>query len=73
MSQGLEKIPKGKSFAFYCFRKMFLIYCIESGIGLTAGKLMSGKKVAKSDSIHIHNEKLKKLFLQLQKMIRART
>ena len=52
---------------------MFLIYCIESGIGLTAGKPMSGKKVAKSDSIHIHNEKLKKLFLQLQKMIRART
>ena len=50
---------------------MFLTYCIESDIGLTAGKLMCGKKVAKSDSTYIHNAKLKKLFLQLQKMIRV--
>jgi len=65
------KVSKGQSLTFHCFRKMFLTYCIESGVGLTAGKLMCGKAVAKSDSTYIHNAKLKKLFLQLQKMIRV--
>jgi chromosome segregation ATPase len=49
---------------------MFLTYCIEAGVGLTAGKLMCGKAVAKSDSTYIHNARLKKLFIQLQKMTR---
>jgi integrase len=65
------KVPKGQALTFHCFRKMFLTYCIEAGVGLTAGKLMCGKAVAKSDSTYIHNARLKKLFLQLQKMIRV--
>jgi integrase len=65
------KVPNGQALTFHCFRKMFLTYCIEAGVGLTAGKLMCGKAVAKSDSTYIHNARLKKLFLQLQKMIRV--
>ena len=65
------KVQKGQALTFHCFRKMFLTYCIEAGVGLTAGKLMCGKAVAKSDSTYIHNARLKKLFLQLQKMIRV--
>ncbi len=65
------KVPKGQALTFHCFRKMFLTYCIEAGVGLTAGKLMCGKAVARSDSTYIHNARLKKLFLQLQKMIRV--
>ena len=65
------KVSNGQALTFHCFRKMFLTYCIEAGVGLTAGKLMCGKAVAKSDSTYIHNARLKKLFLQLQKMIRV--
>ena len=65
------KVPKSQALTFHCFRKMFLTYCIEAGVGLTAGKLMCGKAVARSDSTYIHNARLKKLFLQLQKMIRV--
>jgi integrase len=65
------KVPNGQALTFHCFRKMFLTYCIEAGVGLTAGKLMCGKAVAQSDSTYIHNARLKKLFLQLQKMIRV--
>jgi len=64
------KVPNGQALTFHCFRKLFLTYCIESGIGLTAGKLMCGKAVPKADRTYIHNAKLKKLFLQLQKMTR---
>jgi integrase len=65
------KVPKSQALTFHCFRKMLLTYCIEAGVGLTAGKLMCGKAVARSDSTYIHNARLKKLFLQLQKMIRV--
>jgi integrase len=65
------KISKGQALTFHCFRKLFLTYCIEAGVGLTAGKLMCGKAVPKSDGTYIRNTRLKKLFLQLQKMIRV--
>jgi len=65
------KVPNGQSLTFHCLRKLFLSYCIEAGIGLTAGKLMCGKAVPKSDGTYIRNTRLKKLFLQLQKMIRV--
>jgi len=65
------KVPKGQRLTCHCFRKMFLSYSIESGIGLTAGKLMCGKAVPKADSTYIHNARLKKSFLQLQKMLRV--
>lgn len=65
------KVPKGQALTFHCFRKMFLTYCIEAGVGLTAGKLMCGKAVPKTDGTYIRNTRLKKLFLQLQKMIRV--
>jgi len=65
------KVPNGQSLTFHCFRKMFLSYCIEAGIGLTAGKLMVGKAVPKSDGTYIRNARLKKLFLQLQKMLKV--
>lgn len=48
---------------------MFLDTCIETGIGLTAGKLMCGKAVQKSDKAYLLKTKLKDLFLQLQKML----
>ena len=36
-----------KKFTFHCFRKMFLSASIDSGIGLTAGKNLVGKSIAK--------------------------
>lgn len=65
------KVTKGQALTFHCFRKMFLTYCIEAGVGLTAGKLMCGKAVPKTDGTYIRNTRLKKLFVQLQKMIRV--
>lgn len=65
------KVPKGQTLTFHCFRKLFLTYCIESGVGLTAGKLMCGKAVPKTDGTYIRNTRLKKLFVQLRKMIRV--
>jgi len=65
------KVAKRQALTFHCFRKLFLTYCIEAGVGLTAGKLMCGKAVPKSDGTYIRNARLKKLFLQLQKMIRV--
>jgi len=65
------KVPKGQALTFHCFRKLFLTYCIESGVGLTAGKLMCGKAVPKTDGTYVRNTRLKKLFVQLQKMIRV--
>lgn len=65
------KVPATQALTFHCFRKFFLTYCIESGTGLTAGKLMCGKAVPKTDGTYIRSTRLKKLFLQLQKLIRV--
>jgi site-specific recombinase XerD len=59
----------GKSLSFHCFRKMFLSASIDSGIGLTAGKLMCGKAVPKSDSTYLTTVKLKEKFVQLKKFL----
>ncbi|HUT17444.1 MAG TPA: tyrosine-type recombinase/integrase, partial [Acidobacteriota bacterium] len=56
----------GKRLSFHCFRKMFLSASIDSGIGLTAGKLMCGKAVPKSDSTYLTSVKLRELFIQLK-------
>lgn len=59
----------GKSVTFHCFRKMFLSASIDSGIGLTAGKLMCGKAVRKSDSTYLTTVKLREKFIQLKKFL----
>jgi len=61
--------PNGKSLTFHCFRKMFLSASIDSGIGLTAGKLMCGKAVAKSDSTYLTTDKLRDKFIQLKRFL----
>jgi len=59
----------GKSLTFHCFRKMFLSASIDSGIGLTAGKLMCGKAVKQSDSTYLTVVKLREKFIQLKKFL----
>ena len=59
----------GKSLTFHCFRKMFLSASIDSGIGLTAGKLMCGKAVKQSDSTYLTVVKLRKKFIQLKRFL----
>jgi integrase len=59
----------GKKLTFHCFRKMFLSSSIDSGIGLTAGKLMCGKAVPKSDSTYLTTIKLRDHFIQLKRFL----
>ena len=59
----------GKSLSFHCFRKMFLSASIDSGIGLTAGKLMCGKAIPKSDSTYLTTVKLREKFTQLKNFL----
>jgi len=48
---------------------MFLSASIESGIVLTAGKLMCGKAVKQSDSTYLTVVKLRKKFIQLKRFL----
>jgi integrase len=63
------KINNGKRLTFHCFRKMFLSACIDSGIGLTAGKILCGKTVDQSDSTYLTTVKLRQHFIQLKKFL----
>jgi integrase len=62
----------GKSLTFHCFRKMFLSAAIDSGIGLTAGKKLCGKAIARSDDTYLTTVNLKEKFLQLKKFLSIR-
>jgi len=62
----------GKSLSFHCFRKMFLSASIDSGVGLTAGKLMCGKAVPKSDGTYLTTVNLRQHFIQLKKFLTIR-
>ena len=63
------KITNGKSLSFHCFRKMFVSASIDSGIGLTAGKILCGKTVDSSDSTYLTTVKLRQHFIQLKKFL----
>jgi len=60
---------RGKRLSFHCFRKMFLSACIDSGIGLTAGKKMCGKAIPLSDDTYLTTVQLRKKFIQLKEML----
>lgn len=59
-------INNGKSLTFHCFRKMFLSASIDSGVGLTAGKIIVGKTVDSSDATYLTVVKLREKFIQLK-------
>jgi len=59
----------GKSLTFHCFRKMFLSTSIDSGIGLTAGKKLCGKAIARSDDTYLTTVKLREKSVQLKKFL----
>ena len=59
----------GKSLTFHCFRKMFLSTAIDSGIGLTAGKKLCGKAIARSDDTYLTTVNLRERFVQLKKFL----
>jgi hypothetical protein len=59
----------GKSLTFHCFRKMFLSASIDSGIGLTSGKKLCGKAIARSDDTYLTTVKLREKFVQLKKFL----
>jgi len=59
----------GKSLTFHCFRKMFLSASIDSGIGLTAGKKLCGKAIARSDDTYLTTVKLREKFVQLKQFL----
>ena len=58
-----------KSLTFHCFRKMLLSASIDSGIGLTAGKKLCGKAIAKSDDTYLTTVNLRKKFIQLKRFL----
>jgi integrase len=62
----------GKKLTFHCFRKMFLSASIDSGIGLTVGKKLCGKAIARSDDTYLTTVKLRKKFVQLKKFLAIR-
>ena len=62
----------GKSLTFHCFRKMFLSASIDSGIGLTAGKKLCGKAIARSDDTYLTTVKLREKFVQLKKFLKIK-
>ena len=59
----------GKRLTFHCFRKMFLSGSIDSGIGLTAGKLLCGKAIPRSDGTYLTTVKLREKFIQLKRFL----
>lgn len=59
----------GKDLTFHCFRKMFLSAAIDSGIGLTAGKLLCGKSVPQSDETYLGTVNFRQKFIQLKKFL----
>ena len=63
------KVNNGKALTFHCFRKMFLSASINSGVGLTAGKIMVGKTVNSSDSTYLTTVKLREKFVQLKTLL----
>jgi len=63
------KINNNKRLTFHCFRKMFLSAAIDSGIGLTAGKILCGKTVDSSDSTYLTTVKLRQHFNQLKRFL----
>ncbi len=63
------KINNNKRLTFHCFRKMFLSAAIDSGIGLTAGKILCGKTVDNSDSTYLTTVKLRQHFIQLKRFL----
>ena len=58
-----------KKLTFHCFRKMFLSASIDSCIGLTAGKKLIGKSIAKSDDTYLTTINLRAKFIQLKKFL----
>jgi len=48
---------------------MFLSTSIDSGIGLTAGKKLCGKAIARSDDTYLTTVKLREKFIQLKKFL----
>lgn len=54
---------------FHCFRRLLMRAAIETGVGLTAAKLMVGKAVAKSDETYIAKAKLRDAFIKLSKYL----
>jgi len=58
-----------KSLTFHCFRKLFLSSSIDSGIGLTAGKLLCGKAVPKADGTYLTTVQLREKFIQLKRFL----
>ncbi|MDH5634492.1 MAG: tyrosine-type recombinase/integrase [Candidatus Bathyarchaeota archaeon] len=54
---------------FHCFRRLLMRAAIETGVGLTAAKLMVGKAVAKSDETYIAKAKLDEAFKKLSKYL----
>jgi integrase len=54
---------------FHCFRRLVMRAAIETGVGLTAAKLIVGKAVAKSDETYIAKAKLDEAFKKLSKYL----
>lgn len=54
---------------FHCFRRLLMRAAIETGVGLTAAKLMVGKAVAKSDETYIARAQLQNAFKKLSKFL----
>jgi len=58
-----------QSLTFHCFRRLLMRAAIETGVGLTAAKLMVGKAVMKSDETYIAKARLRDAFTKLAKYL----
>lgn len=58
-----------QSLTFHCFRRLLMRAAIETGVGLTAAKLMVGKAVAKSDETYIARAQLRDAYKKLSKYL----
>lgn len=58
-----------QSLTFHCFRRLLMRAAIETGVGLTAAKLMVGKAVMKSDETYIAKARLRDAFTKLSKYL----
>lgn len=65
---GIKTSPNQR-LTFQCFRKLLMRAGIETGVGLTAVKMMVGKSVAQSDATYIVQADLRDAFKKVSKFL----
>jgi glutaredoxin-related protein len=59
-----------KKQTLFLVTRLFLSSAIDSGVGLTVGKMMCGKSIAQTDETYLTTVKLEERFKQLKRFLR---